>query len=103
MTDPQPSAPGLQPAMAKLASLMVRDEVLEAWAVQRRLFALLRRRLIVAATNNRLIALSRGLIGGFEYTDFRWQDLKEAHISVGIFGATLRMTTENSSDLATAQ
>ena len=104
MTDPvTPSEPGLRPALAKLESILVRDETLEACAVQRRLFALMHRRLIVAATSNRLIALSRGLIGGFEYTDFRWQDLKEAHVSVGILGATLRMITENSSDLAIAQ
>ena len=30
----------------------------------------------------------------------RWQDLKEAHISVGIFGATLRLVAEQSTDLA---
>ena len=45
----------------------------------------------------------RGLIGGFEYTDLRWQDLKEAHVSVGIFGATLRLVAESSSDLALSQ
>ena len=95
--------PSLRPALGKLESILVRDETLEAWAVQRRLFALTHRRLVVAATSNRLIALKRGLIGGFEYTDLRWQDLKEAHVSVGIFGATLRLITESSSDLAMAE
>ena len=95
--------PGLRPAMAKLESILVRDEAVEAWAVQRRLFALTHRRLIVAATTNRLIALKRGFIGGFDYTDLRWQDLKEAHIGVGIFGASLRLLTETSTDLASAQ
>jgi PH (Pleckstrin Homology) domain-containing protein len=94
---------GLRPALAKLESILVKDEVVEAWAAQRRWFALTHRRLIVAATNNRLIALRRGLIGGFEYSDLRWQDLKEAHVSVGILGATLRLLTESSSDLASAQ
>jgi hypothetical protein len=90
-------------ALENLQSILVRDETLEAWAMQRRLFALLHRRLLVAATSNRLIALSRGLIGGFHYSDLRWQDLKEAHISVGIFGATLRLVAEGPSDLASAQ
>jgi hypothetical protein len=98
-----PVEPGLRSALANLESILVRDETIEAWAVQRRLFAILRRRLILAATTNRLIALKRGLIGGFEYTDLRWQDLKEAHLSVGIFGATLRLVAESSSDLAIAQ
>jgi hypothetical protein len=107
-TSPMPSPadpidPGLRPALANLESILVRDETLEAWAVQRRLFALTGRRMIVAATSNRLVALKRGLFGGFEYTDVRWQDLKEAHVSVGILGATLRLIAESSSDLASSQ
>jgi hypothetical protein len=94
--------PDLQAATANLESLLVRDETVEATAIQRRMFALMHRRVMVAATNNRLIAVTRKLIGGFEYTDVRWQDLKEAHISVGIFGATLRLVAEQSSDLASA-
>ena len=104
MADPATQVePGLRPALANLQSILVRDEVLEAWAVQWRLFAMTGRRLILAATSNRLIALKRGLIGSFEYTDLRWQDLKEAHVSVGIFGATLRLVAESSSDLALSQ
>lgn len=94
---------GLRPALANLESILVRDEVVQAWAVQRRLFALFHRRLLLAATTNRLVALRRGWFGGFEYTDLRWQDLKEAHISVGVVGATLRLVAEASSDLASAQ
>lgn len=98
-----PDEPGLKSALEQLKSILVREETLEAWAIQRRLFALTHRRLLVAATSNRLIALKRGPIGGFEYTDLRWQDLKEAHVHVGIFGASLRLVAENSSDLATAE
>ena len=97
------SEPGLRSAVANLESILVRDETLEAWAVQRRIFAITHRRLLLAATSNRLIAVKRGLIGGFEYIDLRWQDLKEVHISVGILGATLRFIAENSSDLAISQ
>ena len=96
-------APQAPKALEYLQSILVRDETIEAWAMQRRLFALLHRRLLVAATSNRLIALSRGLIGGFHYNDLRWQDLKEAHINVGIIGATLRLVAEGQSDLASAQ
>jgi hypothetical protein len=104
MADPTSSIdPDLSPGLRKLQSILVRDEVLEAWAIQRRPFALLHRRLLIAATNNRLIALTRKLLGGFEYSDLRWQDLKEAHVSVGMLGATLRLVAENSSDLATAE
>jgi hypothetical protein len=100
---PAPAAPERPRALAQLESILVHDEVVEAWALQRRVFALTHRRLLLAATNNRLIALKRGLIGGFAYTDLRWQDLKESHVSVGVLGATLRLVAENSGDLATAQ
>lgn len=100
---PAPTVPDRPRALAQIESILVRDEVVEAWAIQRRIFALTHRRLLLAATNNRLVALKRGLIGGFSYSDLRWQDLKEAHVSVGIFGATLRLVAESSGDLATAQ
>jgi len=106
MTDATTAAttnePGLRSALNHLQSILVQGEVLEAWAFQRRVFALAHRRLIVAATNNRLIALERRWFGGFDFKDLRWQDLKEAHISVGIFGATLHVVAENTSDLAMA-
>jgi len=94
---------GLRKAVANLESILVQGETVQAWAAQRRLFALFHRRQMIAATNNRLIALTRGPVGGFEYQDLRWQDLKEAHVSVGVFGATLRLVAEPSADLASAQ
>jgi len=104
MTDPATVLePGLRTAMTHLESILVRDETVQAWAVQRRVFALTHRRLVLAATSSRLIALRRGWFGGFEYTDLRWQDLKEAHLSVGVVGASLRLVAESSSDLASAQ
>ena len=104
MSEPvAPVEPGLRTALVNLESILVRDEVIQAWAVQRRLFALTHRRLLLAATTTRLICLRRGWFGGFEYTDLRWQDLKEAHIGVGMVGATLRLVAEASSDLASAQ
>src|SRR2546427_60136 len=54
----------LRAALADLRGLLVQGESLEAYAVQRRMFALGHRRLIVGATTGRLILLQRGLIGG---------------------------------------
>jgi hypothetical protein len=94
---------GLRTALVNLESILVRDEAVQAWAVQRRIFALTHRRLLLAATTSRLIALRRGWFGGFEFTDLRWQDLKESHIRVGVVGATLRLVAEAPGDLAGAQ
>ena len=45
--------PGLRRAMDHLQSVLIPGESLEAWAVQRRVFALKHRRLLVAATSGR--------------------------------------------------
>lgn len=85
-----------------LQSLLVPDERLECVAVQHRLFALTHRRLVVGATSGRLIAVQRGLISGFNTQDIRWQDLRDAQLQVGIFGATLTILADPSEDLAGA-
>jgi hypothetical protein len=87
-------------ALDHLNSVLVKDETLDAWAVQRRLFALTHRRILVASTSGRFIEIKRGLLGGFEMTDFRWQDLYDAKIKVGIFGADISMKVFGSADLA---
>jgi hypothetical protein len=86
------SDPRLLRALGELKSLLVPGESLEVYAVQRRLFALIHRRALVGATSGRLIGMTRGLLGGFHPTTVRWQDLKEARVSVGIFGASLTIT-----------
>lgn len=90
----------LSKALEHLNSVLVSGETLEAWAIQRRLFALLSRRILIAATSGRFIRIKRGLLGGFEMTDFRWQDLGDAKIKVGIFGADIFMKIYGSTDLA---
>jgi len=90
----------LRAALADLRGLLVQGEILEAYAVQRRLFALGHRRLIVGATTGRLILLQRGIIGGFDPEDLRWQDLKDARLKVGVFGADLLITATRGGDLA---
>ena len=87
-------------ALAQLREMLVPGEVLEGYAVQRRLFALTHRRMIVAATSGRFIAISRGLFGGYTPVDMRWQDLSDAQLRVGIFGATIGVSVLNHQDLA---
>ena len=93
---------GARRALEHLNSVLTAKETLEAWAIQRRLFALKHRRLVVAATSGRFLALKRGLFGGFGLTDIRWQDLKEVKIEVGIIGACLTLAAFASPDLASA-
>jgi hypothetical protein len=90
---------GLGAALATLQGLLTSGETLEAWAAQRRLYALTHRRAVIAATSGRFLSLSRGLFGGYESADIRWQDLKETRISAGIIAADLTLTAQNSADL----
>ncbi len=86
--------------LKELNGLLVPGERLLAYAVQRRIFALSHRRIIVGATTGRLIGLSRGLIGGYTPFDVRWQDLRDVSIRAGIFGADLAVTVIATDDLA---
>jgi hypothetical protein len=90
----------IQKAYEQLQSVLVKGETLDAWAVQRRLFALLHRRIIIAATSGRFIVIKRGLVGGFDMTDFRWQDLGDIKLKMGIFGADIFLKNYASTDLA---
>ena len=94
---------GVYDSLEALRSLLIEGERIEACAIQRRLFALKHRRIMVGATTGRLIIVQRGLFGGFQPIDLRWQDLREATLSVGIFGATLRVSAYRSADLAIAE
>ena len=81
---PAPHGPGEQ-----LRTLLVAGEALVGHALQHRLYALLHRREVAATTNNRFIHMTRPLLGGYHPFDIRWQDLKDARITVGMFTATL--------------
>ena len=87
-------------ALEQLASLLIPGETIEAYAVQRRFFALTHRRALVAATTGRFLDLRRGLFGGFHPTSVRWQDLKEARVEVGVLGASLTVVFVGAPDLA---
>ncbi len=86
-----------------LRSLLIPGEQLEAYAVQRRIFALIHRRVAIGSTSGRLISVTRGLFGGFTADDVRWQDLRDADIRVGILGATLTVSAFITQDLASAE
>ena len=92
--------PDISKALDHLNSVLVSEEVLHSWAFQLKLFALTHRRILIAATSRRFITIKRGLLGGFEMNDFRWQDLGDVKIKVGIFGADISMNIYGSSDLA---
>jgi hypothetical protein len=94
------SEPGLQKALTHLQSVLIPGEQVEAWAVQRRLYALTHRRMLIAASSGRLLCIARSLLGGFDLQDLRWQDLEQVHLRVGIFAADLTVHVGNAGDLA---
>jgi hypothetical protein len=91
---------GLEKPLAELRSVLIAGETLDAWAIQRRLFALSHRRVLIAATSGRLIVLTRKLLGGFDVTTVRWQDLEEVTLHVGILSANLSVRAGKATDLA---
>jgi hypothetical protein len=91
---------GLGQPLAQLRSVLIPGETIEAYAIQMRLFALLHRRLLVAATSGRLIVLTRKLLGGFDVTTIRWQDLEEVTLRVGMLSADLAVRAGKATDLA---
>lgn len=95
--------PGISRALIALRSLLIPGEELETHAIQRRLFALTHRRTIVGATSGRLIVVARGLFGDYTPQDIRWQDLQDAQLRVGVFGATLSASVHGTADLASAE
>ena len=103
MTSPATDEPGLSRALTALRSLLIPGEELETHAIQRRMFALTHRRTIVGATSGRLIVVTRGLFGDYTPQDVRWQDLQDAQLRVGVFGATLSASVHGTADLATAE
>src|SRR5215470_7017077 len=86
-------------ALEHLKSVLVKGETLDAWAIQPRIFALTHRRHLIAATSGRFIYIQRNLFGGFKMDDFRWQDLQDTKLDVGIFGADITFNASTNADL----
>lgn len=91
---------GLDKQLSNLRSVLIPSETLDAWAIQRRIFALTHRRVLVAATSGRLIIITRHLLGGFDVANVRWQDLEEVTLRVGVLGADLGIRAGKATDLA---
>jgi len=91
---------GLEGPLADLRSVLIEGEAIEAFAIQRRLFAMVHRRVVVAATSGRLIVITRPLLGGFNLVTVRWQDLEEVTLRVGVFAADLGIRAGKATDLA---
>jgi hypothetical protein len=90
----------LRGPLTQLRTVLIPGETLEAFAIQRRIFALTHRRLLVAATSGRLVVLVRRLLGGFDVSTIRWQDLEEVTLRVGTFSADLAVRAGKATDLA---
>ncbi|HEY6822798.1 MAG TPA: hypothetical protein VI195_00040 [Steroidobacteraceae bacterium] len=91
---------GLAQPLAQLRTVLIPGETVEAYAIQMRLFALLHRRQLIAASSGRLIVLTRKLLGGFDVTTIRWQDLEEVTLHVGMVSADLAVRAGKATDLA---
>jgi hypothetical protein len=101
---PVPVKAGSGVAWDQLQALMIPGEAVVAFALQHRLYALFRRRHVAAATTGRFIFVTRPLLGGFLPVDVRWQDLKEAQLTVGMFSATVTLVyAANLSDTASGE
>jgi hypothetical protein len=86
--------------LAQLRSVLIAGETLEAFAIQRRIYALTHRRVLLVATSGRLVVLTRKLLGGFDVTTIRWQDLEEVTLHVGVFSADVAVRAGRATDLA---
>lgn len=100
--EPAPqAASGSGPAWDQMQTLLVRGETVRAVGLQHRLYALNHRRDLAAATSGRFIYMRRPLLGGYQPFSIRWQDLREARLSVGMLSATLVLAySANLSDTA---
>jgi hypothetical protein len=98
---PSPTDQGAAVAQESLRSLLVAGEAVVAWALQHRLYALVHRRNLAAATSGRFIFVRRPLLGGYVPLSVRWQDIKDVRLDVGVFSASVTIAySANLSDTA---
>ena len=99
---PQAIEPRVAGFVESVRGLLVPGEQVQAWAAQRRLFALVHRRVFVVATSGRLLVFDRNLIAGYRMQDVRWQDLHAIRIRTGLFAADLEVGFGDASDLSSS-
>jgi hypothetical protein len=96
-----PADRGSTKARGELETVLVTGETIVACALQHRLFALFHRRRVAAATSGRFIFINRRLLGGYDPVGVRWQDIRDAGLTVGTFSATVSIAySANLSDTA---
>lgn len=71
-------------ALARVGTTQMQGEKLIAAAIQKRVFALLSRRIVIAITSSRIITIRRGLLGGFTMQDVQWKDLSDATLEENV-------------------
>jgi hypothetical protein len=71
-------------AQAQLDSTLMPGEQVAARATQHRVFALFRRRTVIAITGSRILTVQRGLFGGFKMADMQWKDLKDVRLEQNV-------------------
>jgi hypothetical protein len=71
-------------AVAQMERTLMAGETLVAAAPQHRVFALFKRRAVLAITSSRVLMVQRGLIGGFRMADMQWKDLKDVRIDQNV-------------------
>ena len=90
-----------QKALQKLQSTLIKEETVIASGIQRRVFGLFSRRILIAITASRLIEINRSILGGFDMKDYQWKDLRDAQMSENIipnfFGAKLNFVANQQS------
>lgn len=72
-------------AEEKMKTLLMSGETIIAHGFQKRVYALLTRRDLLAITNSRVVVVNRPVFGGFSMKDFQWKDLSDAELSENIF------------------
>lgn len=97
LSDPEPRVAAF---LTSVGRVLVPGEQIESWAIRRRLFAVFSRRTFILATTGRLLIFTRKLLGGYELSDVRWQDLSKIEINVGLLSSRLLVGYMSSTDLS---
>jgi hypothetical protein len=71
-------------AVAQMERTLMAGETLVAATPQHRVFALFKRRAVLAITSSRVLMVQRGLIGGFRMIDMQWKDLKDVRLEQNV-------------------
>lgn len=77
---------------AKVSEILTSDEEVKYIAVQKKLVINMSPDCVVL-TNKRFIIYKPKMLGGVEFEDYVWRDLRDAHVKEGMRSATLTMKT----------